>query len=409
MSKLLGRDTSEEKTGWQPASVETIEAFLLKFKAIDDRETAMSFCRLISNRAEENWSDATIERLLHYACNHPDLEPGKLNMHCDQSAGEASVETLYQNTINCVRGSAAEAIGQLLWHDYDWFDKLRPGLESLVQDPHASVRMAATEAILPVLNIDKDLAVTWFCQACSRDTRVAAGRGGREFFNYTVQSHFGEIEPIIQQMIRSDRDDVVLDGACQVTARWLLDGFFEQELQDCQRGTVSQRKGVAQTAARFFSNKKYLSRCQDLLLPLLNDQEKEVRDQCFHIFHKTDFLHDDKLQLFIKEYIASQAFCDHPGRFVDVLKDVTGSLIPLSGAIFTICEVFSTTLQKKSRDFSSTIPHNISEILSVLLRLYEQASTTDNIELTNRCLDILDMLFQKRVGIINDLMKTIEQ
>lgn len=401
--------TDEEKDAWQPASVETTEAVFQKFRAGDDRETAMSFCQLISNRAEENWSDATIERLIHYACNHPDLKPGKLNLHCDQNADEASVETLFQNTINCVRGSAARAIERLLWHNYDWFDKLSPGLEALVHDPHPAVRMAATETLLPVLNINKDLAVKWFCQACSEDARVAAAHGGRTFFNYTVKSHFEEIKPIIQQMILSVREDVVKEGAIQVTASWLFHGVFEEELNRCWQGTIPQRKGVARASIQLLSDVKYSRPCQNLLIPLLNDTEKEVRDECFHIYHKTDFLYDDQLKPFMKEYIASKAFCDNPGRIVGVLKDTSGSLIPLAEAIFTICKIFSTTLKEQARDLRSRIPHDVSEILTVLLRLYEQASSADDIELANRCLDLLDMLFQNRVGIIKDLTKSMEQ
>ena len=44
-----------ERDRWSPASVETVEKVLDRFQAGDDRETAMSFCRLISQRAKEKW------------------------------------------------------------------------------------------------------------------------------------------------------------------------------------------------------------------------------------------------------------------------------------------------------------------------------------------------------------------
>lgn len=118
----------EEKNSWHPASVETVEAILGKIKRGDDRETAKSFCHIIAQRAEENWSDATLSRLIYYARNHPDLEAGKLNVYCDKTADEASINVLYQNTINCVRGVAAEAIGRLLWEHTNWLEKLSPGM-----------------------------------------------------------------------------------------------------------------------------------------------------------------------------------------------------------------------------------------------------------------------------------------
>ncbi len=398
-----------QKAVWQPASINTIERILSKFQASDDRETAMSFCSLISNRATENWSEATIARLIYYACNHPDLEPGKLNISCDQSADEASVQTLYQNTINCVRGNVARAIQRLLWHDSSLFEKLRPALEALIRDPHPVVRMAATEALLPVLNINKDLAVEWFCNACSEDVRVAAAHGGRQFFNYTVQSHYDMVKPVIQGMMGSSQEDVVTEGAIQVTARWIFHGHFESELQECRQGTLSQRKGVAKAAVMLFADKKHTALCQNLLLPLLNDPNKDVRNACCRMPQKTDFLYDDQFKPFLKEYVASKAFSDDPGQFIRVLKDTSGSLEPLSDAIFTICEVFSTSLKEKARDLRSRIPHDVSKSLSVLIRLYEQACSTENTDVANRCLDTMDMLFENRVGIIRELMKTIEQ
>jgi len=103
------------------------------------------------------------------------------------------------------------------------------------------------------------------------------------------------------------------------------------------------------------------------------------------------------------------AFADNPDRFVYILEDFPGSLLPLSEAIFTICEVFSTTLKEQSRNVGSVIPHAVSRTSSILLRLYEQAQTAENAQIANRCLDIWDMLFENRVGIVRELTNAIEK
>jgi len=102
----------EERTNWEPASVDTVLAVWERFCDLDlnEYEVTVSFCRWIGNRSAETWPDRVIEKLLYLAVNHPDLEPGKLNICCDKSAEEATVETLFQNTINCVRGVAAEVL-----------------------------------------------------------------------------------------------------------------------------------------------------------------------------------------------------------------------------------------------------------------------------------------------------------
>ena len=200
--------------------------------------------------------------------NHVDPEPSKLNIHCDKTRDEATVNILFQNTINCVRGVAAEAIGSLLWDHADWLDRLKTGIASLVNDPHPAVRMASIDALLPVLNIDRDLAVAWFCKACESDLRVAASPRAVHFFNPTVESHLDQIAPIIQAMVRSPLDDVSEQGAKEVTARWLFYEIFEEALAECRKGNISQRKGVAQIASGLLNDEKYSKRCQALLVPL---------------------------------------------------------------------------------------------------------------------------------------------
>ncbi|MBP7764389.1 MAG: hypothetical protein KA113_04290 [Syntrophaceae bacterium] len=408
--KIFSADLpTEEKATWRPATVNTVEKVFGRFKAGDDRDSAMSFCRLVHARSEENWSDATIERLIHYAKSHHDLEPDKLNMHCDKTANEATVRILYENTINCVRGVAAEAIGALLWDHIDWLDKLTPGIEALVRDIHPVVRMAAIDALLPVLNIDKDIAVNWFCLACRDDLRVAASPRAVYFFNHVFSSNAEQLTPLIKAMVNSPLDEVSQEGAEEVTARWLFHDYFGEELKSCINGSVPQRRGVAQVAAHFLHDDNYAERCQELLLPLMNDPEKEVRKELAGIFRNQNIFKAHVPQSFISTYIKSNAYVDAPSGIIDGIKEHPGSLLPLSAVIFDICKIFSTMLLEESRNLSSRIPHTTSEIYSLLLRLYEQAEGLNDAVIRDQCLDIWDMLFEKRVGMVQELTKAIEK
>jgi hypothetical protein len=228
-------------------------------------------------------------------------------------------------------------------------------------------------------------------------------------FNYTIPSHIDQIGPIIQQMFFSPLDDVAIQGARQVTARWLFHGFFEKEFSECRQGTVPQRKGAASVAAQLLHDKKYSRQCQDLLVQFMNDPEKEVRDELRGIFRNKDIITDTEYAAFVKGYIQSQVFVDDPDHFVWSLKDLAGSLITVAEAIFAICEAFSTTFQEKTRDVGSRYPHMASEISSILLRLYEQAQGDCNQQIANRCIDIWDLLFENRVGRTIELTKEIER
>jgi hypothetical protein len=269
--------------------------------------------------------------------------------------------------------------------------------------------MASIDALLPVLNIDKDLAVEWFCKACTNDLRVAASPKAVFFFNNAVSSNYDSLGPIIRAMVKSPIDEVAQEGAEEVTARWLFHGFFEQDLARCQNGNLPQRKGVAQIVSHFLSDTKYAAQCKDLIGPLINDPEKDVRNETTNLFHSRAYSSEVLDVEFVKSFVRSKTFADHPYSFVDWLKNFPGSLVPLADVVFTVCEVFSTTLREKSREIGTDVPYTVSEACTLLLRLYEQSHNSNYAEITNRCLDAWDELFQNRVGIVREISKTIER
>jgi hypothetical protein len=399
----------KEKLSWRPATVETIEKLFKRFQAGDDRSTAYSFLRLILSRAEETWSDDALQRLIHYAQHHPDPEPGELNVRrLDREDGQyITVDDLLQNSINCVRGTAAQAIAGLLWKQQELIKKLRPAIESLINNPNPVVRMASLEVVLPMLNIDRKQAVEWFRVICCDDLRIAASPYAQRFFNYTIQEYLKELAPIIKNMSVAPFEDVSKAGASEITARWLSYGFFEEELKVCLTGTIPQRRGVADVAAHFLKDTEYSVKCQELLRPLLNDPEKEVRNELHAICHDVDI--NEQTKPFLIEYIKSQSFREGAGYFVHWLKEKEGSIVFLADIILSLHEAFSLSFKKESENPGTYVSYTISESFSLLLRLYDQATQERNADIVSRTLDVIDALYESRVGVITNLSKAIEQ
>lgn len=399
----------EEKASWKPAKIETIEAILEKYSLGDDRSIADNFCRLIRERPNEDWSEHTIDRLLDYAISHPNPESGKLNVRCNRASDEATVDDLVQNAVNCVRGNAAWAIGALLWEHSDWLERLKPGLEHLANDPHPAVRVAAVEACMPLLNIDKDLAVKFFLESCKDDLRVAACRYAVYYYNCCIKSHPDKLSPVIIQMFNSNKDEIAEKGAEEICARWLFLGLFEKELNQCKGGSVAQRKGIAQVTSHFITKEEYTERCKDLLLPLFNDENADVRQKTRNAFYnKVESLKLSGVQPFIQSFIRSQAFRDDPTGILYTFKKYPESLESFADSIFAICEEFAGPLAELSRDVSQGIAHDASNITSLLLRLYEQ-SKEHHPNIADKCLDAWDILFENRIGHTRDMTKAIEQ
>jgi hypothetical protein len=398
-----------EILSWRAATVETINAVLARFPLGEDAEVARSFCQMIESRPDEPWSEKVIERLTEYAVSHADPETGSLNVHCDKTSDEASVEILYENSFNCVRGYAAMAIAALLWSRLDLLPRLRKAIDHLVEDIHPAVRIAALGALLPLLNTDKDLAIKCFARASWSDLRVAASRNAVHFFNIAFQSHFDVLAEIVRNMIHSSYGDVAQEGAAEVAARWIFHDFLIDELRLCRNGNTSQRKGVAKVAAHLVSEVQHSGKCKDLLLPFLADQDKDVRQMAGKAFSNSQILQIPGSIDFIKEYIQSQCFIDDPSRLLYALEGHSGSLLPYAELIFSICNVFSGPLKTQSRDMSTSVAGDAYQIPPLLLRLYEQTQEMGNSDISDECLDAWDLLFENRVGVTRELTKAIEQ
>ncbi|HDZ20724.1 MAG TPA: hypothetical protein ENH80_11475 [Phycisphaerae bacterium] len=401
----------EERAQWRPAEVITVEAFLARFLNDNDRGVAMAFCDVLRDRSEADWSDEIIAQLIDYANNHPDPESGQLNVWSadkGRDVAHASPDDLFQTSINCVRGRAALTIGALVWEHPEWLPRFTECLDRLAGDPNPAVRVAAIDACLPVLNIDRDRAVDWFCRICRDDPRVPASPRAIDFFNYCTESHPSQLTPIVQAMMNSPVDDVAQAGAREATARWLFYGLFASELPCCREGTVAQRKGVAKVGSQFLSNPHYTERCWDILQPYLNDPDEDVRHEIWGGFSSAAILESPGIHEMLERYVHSRAYVDSPDALFRAFEDYSGSLVPFATVFMSICQVFCDELRDDTRTPGSRHGASISTLSPLLLRLYEQSAQEEFAAVNRQCLDAWDMLFEKRVGTVRELTRQIE-
>jgi hypothetical protein len=409
-TKPSNETPNDEKADWKPAKIETIIKFLNKFPSSDNRSVANDFCWLIYNRAIENWPDDIIKRLLEYVKSYPDPQKNKLNMYSSETGDDvqkASMDDLRQNSLNCIRGIAALALGGLLREHNNWIDKLLPGLESAINDDHPSVRMAAIEACLPLLDINKNLAIDLFVQACRGDIRVAASHYAVYYFNCCFQSHQDLLGPIILDMVKSEYPEVAEQGAVEICARYIFHNAFEEEFKIILNGDIAQRKGIASVVAYLIKKEQYTKVSQKILLPLLNDKETEVLQEANKaFFNNVEIFSIENFHDLLIKYVETKAFLASPDGFLYSLENYSKDIISLADIVFKVCEVFVGPLADLSRNYSARLFHEVAKISPLLIRLYGQSEKIPDVQ--NRCLDAWDSLFEKRVGAVTEIMKDID-
>ena len=373
----------------------------------DDKELVSAYCRVIGYRASEDWSEAALEGLSTYAA-HPDPLAGSLNVYntaVGSSEDAADVADLERNALNCARGAAARSIGAVLWKHPTWLAFFLPTIEQLVTGAHSAVRLAAIESLTPVLNVDKDLAVALFKQAVSNDLRVAAGRESLHFMRYCQSSHASNIEPIVSEMVRSERIDVARAGAAMVAFSWINYGRMNDELELCISYAGIHTEAVAEVIRGGISVEKIRERCRSLCLRLIHSKSHEAVRVLAHLVDDESLLDSKDGLDFLRQVLLSGAYSRDTETLGRGLQRLGRGLLPVSDIVFGVYD----QLIGAGRGDTGFRYLGISDFLSVLLRLYEAAELVSENDIVSRCLDIWDSLFEKRRGYAPTISRAIQE
>jgi hypothetical protein len=400
----LGRDKPPEKApaDWAPAPVALVEAALTRFAAaLADRQVALDYCWLLHHRADEPWSNERVAELVDLARSHPDPTGMEATIHDGMGATGAWKPNYTQTAINCVRGVAACAVSSLLWSDPTRLLVLQPAIDALADDPHPSVRIAATRIALPMLNMDRDQAIT-YCLKVNSHTfdAVLEGYELSEFFKYTLPTHFPRLEPLLRRMLSSEIDSVAKRGAEWSMALHLHDGRMGPDLESMVTGRLAHRQGMAEVLSRELVENPLCGISELLLTKLLNDAEKGVRDSAARLFWHPEFFQQQHAARLLEAFARSIAFVEESSDALHGLKETTARLDTFADAIGLMVDRIAS-IDKTSPGAPAFVGHSLPD---VLLRLYEQSEAGSPAR--RRCLDFLDVALRDRIAY--DLLPKIE-
>jgi len=399
----------DEKKSWRPVKVNLLLRVLNKFNNNNQNEDnyPSKFCSLIKNRANEKWPDHVLDRLIYYATEHEDPRPNQLHVsNSDQGfdADKSTPHNLETNSINCVRGEAANTIGALLWKHEDLYPKFKQTLEHLASDYHPAVKVAALDAILPATNIEKDWAIRLFLKIVESDPRIAGTRIATHYYNYFTTEYIKQIEPIVDSMLASKMPELREQGAEEVAARWIFHDIYKDKIEGCISGDLPKRKSLANIASHFIENVSYFEKCSTLIHRLQNDKEKEVRNEV-NITRKADELLQTKGGIdFLVEFTDSLTFKDDPTLLMYQLEKYSCDILLFSDLLISI----GVQLIDSTREENPKINHDTHLYIPLMVRLYEQANEKGQRDIASQCLDIFDGMYENRIGSYQNFTQMID-
>jgi hypothetical protein len=409
------RKQGKDQEEWEPPSHDLLERVLLLPAVVDlaksegDTRIAGDICSIVRRYAEHPWSDSALQLVVWIAKHHRDPGEGYFPVGREGDDSE-TFDFLESNALNVTRGSAGFTVRAVLFKHPSLFETLRPSIESLIRDPHPAVRVAALAACLPVINIDRDLAVKFFLEAVEgQQDALLATREAREFLRYTYRTHLSQILPSITRMVASDHPKVSTAGAVLVAAAYLVEGEVEDLFEGCISGTSSQRKGVAEVAGSLLSEGEWADKAKAALLRLAEDEDVAVAGVVARSFEQLDMRHITSDRQAWGRFARSKAFQADPTPLLRALERQSGDLLPFADCLLAAGTTFGEELAESARDYSHGIAGDASlYLLPLLLRLYEQAKE-GHMKVYLGCLDLWDRLLEQRVGSAMGLTKELDR
>ncbi|HET6387257.1 MAG TPA: hypothetical protein VFJ58_28030 [Armatimonadota bacterium] len=316
-----------------------------------------------------------------YATEDPDpLPPAPVS---NGAGAQSSGLDLQTRGVNCVRGSAAAAIADLIFANPARGSSFLPLIGKMTRDPSAAVRVWVIESITALLNVDRDLAVRLFVNLASGSEEPLGTEIAVRFLAYAGRTHYEQLEPVLKSMMASVDPDVARAGARAACILSCTEQGAEHLAREVLDSGPEQRVAAVAVFVEAVWHAPRRAFAEEALARLFRDPDPEVRKQAADTFRHSDGHLAERPGL-IQAFIVSAAFPEHPPDLLHYLLE--SAVVPPEIA----CRACEAALDGRP---TLANPHvrGTREISRLLVRTYTQ---TVDPAIKRRCLDLIDRVIE---------------
>jgi hypothetical protein len=373
---------------------------------------------------EEPLPDDAVQMLDWLATEHPD--PDKELWSEETTAGKPYCGgNILTHGINTTRGRAAEAIRDLILTDARYIARFRSTLDRVINDKSISVRSCVASILVTVAQQDWCLSLAQFrmltepqnkhlallvrlrqrfgwpglllsqiferfdkflAKRLINDDQLLGTQYVDRFIYHGLSQHFAQLRPYVERMLRSKEPKVSEAGARMASLAALYHEDAAGLAKEAMLGNPSQRLGVARVASSNIAYAECRVWCENQLLALFNDGDREVRGESASCFRH---LKSESLETYENLILA---FCDSPAFEEDsfpILHALEDSSRRLPGITCVVCEKFLARFSDEAKDIRTHRAVDVHTVAKLIFRTYHQHQRD---EWAPRCLDLIDRM-----------------
>lgn len=396
------RVSEQYRSGWQVCPIELIEKVINHFGY---EGSEYQIVRIFDRRiADDGWSNDMIDLLVTLSKTAKDPETEKLNVTVNNEPNmveDVPVRTIASNAINCCRGVAFSAIGNLFWKSEKLANELISSLDDAIDDPHPAVNYSASKLLVPMYNYNRKLAHEKFLVLCNKDLRMSCIRGNHYFFNdgFTKESSFRQqYLNLTLRMKCSPFDEVKKEAGRQIAARWFFYDLFSDEIPTINDWALPLKSGVTSVVSQFLAGAHYnatITKLLPLYEVLANDDDKLILEEIGRSVRDKNYWTRTDAGAFFAVLANSKAALYNLWQIFHYLDENEVSLVGISNELLQLVKnIVSTDAVDKKQRVMNIME---SDLIKVLQRLYEEAADDEDDETINQCLDIWDFLLKGQI------------
>lgn len=376
----------------------SIEELFLKYPYDYGTGVALEYCEIIERKQDILWSESTLDML----CSIIHRRRGFIR---DKSAedAEASKETIEKaesKMLYSVVGVAVRAMRVILFGNRSALEKFRAPIEELVGDVDFVSRYACVYVLWTACHIDRDWAIARTRRMLHSDFRLAGiSDRGIHFALYN------EDKEIVQNALRNGfcSDDDVLKERCgeSIAEMYLIYNDFDDIFTSFPTLDMQQKKAIVGMLIVYLGIDKYHEKAKKELSCILEYNDEKLIDSWSGLFYKNriclsqdrDFL----MQLMTSEVGAKMMFAfEEYIRKHGGLLDYSDIILKMAYYILEDADMIRQDRWLIERD-----------LIKLVWGLYDEANSEENMDedISSRCLDIWDMMFEKQIGETRELTR----
>lgn len=385
-SLFLGVEVSEKL---EDLDSEVIERLLIEFPCNMKGHRASYFCGIVEKISNVNWSLEVMEQLMNIALKHCNPELDKPNVTNSEDKEMKSCNMLHNNALNCVRGSAARAIGHLLWEDKETFLRFKDVIEGLTKDENPAVRFASLYALWPSYNIDREWAAEKILYLYESDIRMASFYNSKNMFFLLYPKYKEKIILIIEKCFESEDKQLVEIGGHAVCEFYIQHNEFEKIIISVQSKSEAQIKAILDMAVVYLQVDDYRNKAKDIILTYKNiDTDIEIPLTKMFYDKYVDAKRD---KVFLREFMKTKVSRRTVWAFVRYLEESAVSVVDYADIIIQLCEnVLHMEIEDLRKQWGIE-----DEISKLIISLYDEtvnSSKTIDKQIADKCLNLWDRL-----------------